>query len=197
MPEILILLCYVVIGALAGVIGGLLGLGGGVITVPCLFLFFTLQDFPPGVVMHMAIATSLAAMILNTISATWAHAKRGGVVWKIVKQMLFGLIVGSLLGVFIASSLSEKALKLFFGIFLCVLGVYFFLKKSRISSHAKSPSSLLLSFCSVGVGAISNLLGIGGGAMTVPLLMACNVEEKKAIGTSAATSLFLTTVGAI
>lgn len=193
----LALLAYLVIGSLAGIIAGLLGLGGGVVTVPCLLIVFSLLKFQESYLMHMAIATSLAAMIFNTFSATWAHNKRKAVLWKIVFKMAPGFVLGSCLGVFLASSLSDPVLENFFGVFLCILGVYFLFKKERIQGNYQLPKTPLLWLLSSGIGAISNLLGIGGGAMTVPLLVHFNVDEKRAIGTSSCTSFLLTAIGAI
>jgi uncharacterized protein len=197
MSVIIAYIAYLVIGAVAGFLGGLLGIGGGVITVPCLFYVFHLLNFPQPYIMHMAIATSLAAMIFNTAAATWAHNKRHGVLWDVFRKMVPGLIVGSILGAIIATWLSGVFLEIIFGIFLCALAFYFYRKKAiRIGTH-KLPPTPVLSFYSCCIGAFANILGIGGGSMVVPLLTSYKIADRKAIGTSSAATLVTTVLGAI
>lgn len=193
----LIVICYIFIGSIAGIIGGVLGIGGGVITVPALFLVFKILGFPQSYLMHMAIGTSLAAMVFNTSAATWTHHKQGAVTWEIVKKMAPGCVVGSLCGGLLATLLSGIFLQLLFGVFLCALAIYFWRGKEEIHSRFKLPSSLKLGLISGGIGMISNLLGIGGGVVTVPFLSACKVKTKRAVGTSAAITLLLTSIGAV
>lgn len=188
---------YLVIGAVAGVLGGLLGIGGGVVTVPCLLYVFHLLDFPQPYIMHMAIATSLAAMIFNTAAATWAHNKRHAVLWDVFKKMLPGLVVGSILGAIIAIWLSGVFLEIIFGLFLFVLAWFFYRKKAVAVGTYKLPSTPRLSFYSCCIGALSNILGIGGGSMVVPLLTTFKIADKNAIGTSAAATLVTTVLGAV
>jgi uncharacterized membrane protein YfcA len=196
MSIVIICIAYVAIGVIAGILGGLLGIGGGVVTVPCFLLLFPYLGFPQAYIMHMAIATSLAAMILNTAAATRAHNKRGTVVWDVFWKLVPGLIFGAIIGAFIASWLSSIVLEIFFGVFLLLLAVYFYRQKVIRSGTHKLPSKLILNSLSVGIGAVSNLLGIGGGSMTVPLLTSFKMKDRNAIGTSAATTLLTTSLGA-
>ncbi len=190
-------LAYVIIGAAAGVLGGLLGIGGGVITVPCLLFMFHLLKFPQPYVMHMAIATSLAAMIFNTAAATWAHDRRGAVIWPVFKKMVPGFVIGSILGAILAIWLSGVILEMIFGLFLCALAFIFYRQKPVRISSQKLPSTPILSLYSCGIGAFSNLLGIGGGTMVVPLLTSFKITDRNAIGTSAASTLITTILGSI
>lgn len=197
MSIVIIYIAYVVIGAIAGVLGGLLGIGGGIVTVPCLLILFRYLDFPQPYIMHMAIATSLAAMIFNTAAATIAHNKRKGVVWDVFWKLIPGLIVGSILGALLATWLSGVVLEIFFGIFLLLLAVHFYRQKPVKAEGHKLPRPMILNALSGSIGVVSNILGIGGGSMTVPLLTFFQMKDKKAIGTSAATSLVTTTCGAL
>lgn len=190
-------LSYAVLGVVAGILGGLLGIGGGVVTVPCLLYIFHLRGFPQAYVMHMAIATSLAAMILTTIAATWAHNKRKAVLWNVLKKMVPGLVIGSVAGAVIALWISDVVLEIFFGFFLCLLAFRFYRQKTVKHSAHKLPNPLKLSLLSGCVGALSNLLGIGGGSLTVPMLTYFNISDKNAIGTSAATTLLTAILGSI
>jgi len=197
MIEVLIaLIGFILIGAFAGVLGGLLGIGGGVITVPSLYFLFRLLDYPHSNLMLVAIGTSLGAMVLNTISSTRAFNKRGSVKWDIFKQLIPGLLIGSILGAFIANQLEGAVLRYGFGLFLILLAIKFFKEKPSHQEHHVLPKPLLLAFLSTGIGTISNILGIGGGTLLVPLLSSFRLEPKKAIGTSAACTLFVTCVGA-
>jgi uncharacterized protein len=188
---------YLVIGAGAGILGGLLGIGGGVVTVPCLLFLFSLLDFPQAYLMHMAVATSLSAMVFNTAAATIAHNKRKGVVWDVFWKLAPGLIVGSALGALIGTALSDVVLQLFFGFFLIALAIYFYRQKVvKVEAHAL-PRPLVLNLLSGGIGVLSNVLGIGGGSLTVPMLTSYKMQDKNAIGTSAATTLITALLGSI
>lgn len=187
---------YCLIGAFSGIFAGLLGLGGGIVAVPCLLVSFRLLGYPQAEWMHLAIGTSLAAMVFNTFSATWAHHRKKAVLWNVIKKMAPGFIVGALIGAWIATSLSGIILQIFFGTFLCVLGVYFFRGKVKTKQGYKLPSLPKLNLMSAGIGAISNILGIGGGTMTVPLLCSYHISDRHAIATSSACSFLLTSLGA-
>lgn len=197
MSIAIIYLLYVVIGAIAGTLSGLLGIGGGIVTVPCLLILFPYLGFPKEYIMHLAIATSLAAMIFNTTSATIAHNKRGAVLWDIFWKLVPGLIIGSVIGALISTWLPDLLLEIIFGSFLLLLAIYFYRSKTVKSETHKLPHPFILNILCGGIGAISNLLGIGGGSMTVPLLTAFKVKDKNAIGTSAATTLITTICGTI
>jgi len=191
------LIAYGIIGVLSGILAGLLGIGGGVIAVPCLYFIFSFLDFPQPYLMHLAIGTSLASMILNTLSSTLGHNKRGSVVWKVVKQMALGLVLGTVLGALSANLLSGIVLEIFFGVFLLILAWHFWKHEPHYDELYHLPRTRILFIWSTGIGAVSNLLGIGGGTLIVPLLNAYKIPHKKAIGTSSACSLILTTAGTI
>ena len=197
MIFVLVYIAYAVLGIIAGILGGLLGIGGGVITVPCLLYLFHWLGYPQPYVMQMAIATSLAAMIFTTTSATWAHNKRKAVLWDILKKMMPGLVIGSIVGAIIALWISGVLLEIFFGISLCLLAFRFYREKGTPSDRAKLPSKPILSLLSGCIGALSNILGIGGGSMTVPMLTYFKVPDKKAIGTSASATLVTSILGSI
>lgn len=188
---------YLLIGVVAGVLGGMLGIGGGIITVPCLFYLFG-SLFPENpFVMHMAIATSLAAMIFNTAASTIAHHKRHHVLWKVYRKMVPGIILGSVLGAVIAEFLSTAVLQIIFGCFLVLLSIHFYRQKAIIEQTHRLPPPLALNGWGCTIGSISNLLGIGGGSMAVPLLTSFRIRDKDAIGTSAAITCITTICGSI
>jgi uncharacterized membrane protein YfcA len=191
------LFAYLLIGLISGTLGALLGIGGGSITVPSLLLLFSLGTFPELHIMHMAIGTSLAAMVLNTFFATYFHNKRRSVNWFIVRKSVLGIVFGSFIGAGIAKNVSSDLLKTFFGFFACFIGVTF-IKSARVSPQRNTlPSLGIWTGISTGIAALSNLLGIGGGFLMVPSLLYFHTPEKKAIGTSCATSGLISLGGAI
>lgn len=195
--PLLLLLIYSVIGAIAGLLAGLLGISGGVVTIPLLLWTFTALDFPQENLMQLVIGTSLAAMAFNALSSTWSHHARGTVLWGVVRKFLPGLLLGCLAGALIARFLPDEVLQMSFGIFGCLLALSFFRKMKPHTGEHKLPKGPALGFIGLGIGIISSILGIGGGVISVPTLMAFKVNFPKAVGTSAATGLFISIVGAI
>ena len=112
------LIIFLAIGALAGFAAGLFGVGGGLIIVPLLYIVFTQMGYQPDVIMHMALGTSLATIIVTSISSLIAHNKNSAVIWPVFKNLTPGLILGSFLGAGIAGLLSGANLQLIIGIFV-------------------------------------------------------------------------------
>ena len=102
-------LAYIALGAFAGFFAGLLGIGGGSVMVPILVMLFAAQGFPSGEVMHLALGTSMAAILFTSISSVRTHHAHGAVLWPIVKRITPGIVVGTLLGTHIASLVPTKA----------------------------------------------------------------------------------------
>jgi len=188
---------YILVGGISGILAGLLGISGGVITVPCLYFIFRFMDFPIELSMQTAIGTSLAAMCFNALSSTWAHAKRGMVKWDIFAAMLPGMILGSVFGAFAADNFSSVFLEMFFGLFACLLGLHFLHPYLPEMHKAKAIKRRILSLYGLGIAFLSNILGIGGGIITVPTLVHHKIPEKQAIATSAATGFVITFLGAL
>jgi uncharacterized protein len=192
------LIIYAVIGIGAGFLGGLLGMSGGIVTVPCLLLVFTLKGFPSVDLMQLAMGTSLAAMVFNAISATYSHNKAKAVDWALVKAMLPGLVLGCIAGAFISYLLTTTILALIFGIFAITLGFYFYHFRSlpEVGPHPL-PRKPILNLVGFGVSALSNILGIGGGTMMVPVFLGFRMPMRNAVGSSAATGFIISLGGAI
>jgi uncharacterized membrane protein YfcA len=111
------LIIYLGIGAIAGFAAGLFGVGGGLIIVPILYVVFTKMGYDPSVIMHMALGTSLATIIVTSISSVTAHHKKGAVLWNVFKNLAPGLVIGSFIGAGIADILSGQHLQLIIGAF--------------------------------------------------------------------------------
>ncbi len=175
---------------------GLLGLGGGIILVPTLAWLFKTTGFPDHLIMHMAIATSLSSIIATSVASVYAHHSMNGLFWNIVLRLTPPVAIGALLGAFIAQLLSTELLKQIFALFL--IGI-----AAQIAFGAKpeagesSLSNALARIGGVMIGTLSSLLGIGGGSMTVPLLVYANIPTKNAVAISAACSLPIAITGSL
>ncbi|HKK15919.1 MAG TPA: sulfite exporter TauE/SafE family protein, partial [Gammaproteobacteria bacterium] len=115
--SIITLAAYLVLGAVAGLIAGLLGLGGGIVIVPALLFIFIKLGFPAPVLMHLAVATSLATIFFTAIASALAHHRQGAVLWPVVKLLVPGIVVGAMLGAVVADYLPSESLRTFFGVF--------------------------------------------------------------------------------
>ena len=188
---------FVIAGAFAGVCAGLFGIGGGMIIVPALVWIFTAYHFPPEVVTHLAVGTSLATIIITSISSLTAHHKRGGVRWEVWRSMALGLVIGSLVGAGIADRINGQALQALIGIgaLLVALKMLFFSNKEQLGKPL--PPKGVQFGAGTGIGMASSIFGIGGGSLTVPFLNWAGLPMKQAVGTSAACGLPLAIAGAL
>lgn len=187
---------YLVLGAIVGLLAGMLGVGGGLIIVPVLAAMFAAQDMPAEIIMHLALGTSLATILLTSISSVYSHHKHGAVSWSRAARLTPGILLGAWCGGLVAGALDSSVLKPVFAIFeLCVAG--YMLWGHRVSAHEESPG--LLNFTASGgvIGTISALVGIGGGTMTVPWLMWYGSQIHRAIATSAAVGFPIALAGAL
>lgn len=190
------LLSYLVLGAAVGVVAGLFGVGGGLIIVPALVMLFGYQQIFPDSAVHVAIGTSLATIIVTSIASTRAHHKHGAVVWEAVRGLAPGLLAGTLLGALIADQLSTQALRWVFGVFELAVAAQIVLD-AKPSPHRTLPGLAGMSVVGTFIGAVSSLIGIGGGTLTTPFLLWCNKTIHSAVATSAACGLPIAVGGAI
>ncbi|WP_445355028.1 sulfite exporter TauE/SafE family protein [Microbulbifer sp. EKSA008] len=196
-----ILLVYLLVGAAAGTIAGLFGVGGGLIIVPALVFVFTAMGISPEILTHMAVGTSLATIIVTSISSVRAHNKKRAVDWKIFGVMAPGILIGSWAGGATAELLPGAWLQLLIGVFAIVIAVRMWLSGARHDQLTEGAgnlprSSLLLSAGGV-IGWVSAIFGIGGGSLTVPFLSRCRVKMQRAVATSAACGLPIAVAGAL
>jgi len=187
---------FLLLGSFVGFMAGLLGIGGGGIMVPVLTSLFLLHGVPVENVVHLALGTSMASIIITSISSLRAHHSKGGVVWHIVKGMVPGIIGGTFIATFLVSHISSTYLALFFSMFMAYVSIQMFLnRKPKPGRNIAGNTELLIA--GSGIGAISALVSIGGGSLTVPYLTWQNVDIKKAIGTSAAIGLPISIAGTL
>jgi uncharacterized membrane protein YfcA len=192
------IITYLFIGSVAGFVGGLLGVGGGMIVVPSLLLVFYFLNFSSENTMQIAIGTSLAAMIFTSMTSAWAHTQQGGVNWKLFNLLFPGIALGTFFGAFIAHGLHTQQLQILFGVLIFLFGIYFILTASKVELEKNHASSLAIaSLTGFAIGLISSIMGIGGGIITVPLVMLYGNPLRKAISTSAATGAIIAVMGTI
>ena len=191
-----IMIMYVAVGLIAGLLAGLLGVGGGLVIVPMLVFCFVRQDLQSDVIMHLALGTSLASIMFTSISSFMSHHRRGAVDWLIVKRIVPGILVGTFLGTFVASRLSTNFLKGFFAVFLYSVATQMILNKKPKPSR-EVPGNVGIAGVGGAIGMASALVGIGGGSLSVPFMLWWNVAAHRAIGTSAAIGFPIAIAGAI
>lgn len=176
---------YLLTGGVVGFLAGLLGIGGGLVLVSVLVSIFISLDFPSDRVLHMALGTTTAIITFTSISSLQAHHAYGAVNWQIVRHISPGIIVGALAGSTVAGQLSSQILSVILVLFISFAAtqMWFNLKLGR---NYVLPGKVGMFVVGNMIGAISSLVSIGGGSLTVPFLVACQVKLRRAIGTSAA-----------
>jgi len=186
---------YLLLGALAGSLAGLLGVGGGIIIVPVLTFLFSSKGLPAPFIQHLAVGTSLASIIFTSFSSFRAHHGRDAVAWQVFRRIVPGILVGTFAGSCLAAHLSSRFLKVFFVFFLFYVAIQMLLNaRPAPSRQPTSTGGMFGAGCLIG--GISSLVGIGGGSMSVPFLLWCNVPMRTAIGTSAAIGFPIALAGA-
>lgn len=179
------LVTYIGLGVVAGLLAGLLGVGGGIVIVPMLTFTFALQHLPQEHIQHLALGTSLATIVFTSVASLRAHHAKGAVNWPVVRHITPGILVGTLSGSWVAARLSGSFLKGFFVLFTFFVA-WQMLSNTLPKATRQVPGRVGLFGTGTFIGCISSLVGIGGGSMSVPFLIWCNLHARIAIGTSAA-----------
>ena len=188
------IIAFLVLGAVVGFMAGLLGIGGGGIMVPTLTTIFLAQGVPVEQVVHLALGTSMASIVMTSFASMRAHKSHHNILWDVFRMMAIGVVIGTFGATFVATYLKSAQLAIFFSIFMAYVSIQMALdKKPKPTREISSPRALL--GAGTFIGAISALVSIGGGSLTVPYLVWQNVDLKKAIGTSAAIGFPLSFAG--
>ncbi|WP_417345125.1 sulfite exporter TauE/SafE family protein [Ferrimonas sp.] len=192
----MIYLLYLLLGAFAGVLSGLFGIGGGLVIVPVLLTTFKVLNFDNAIAIHMALGTSLATIIVTSINSMMAHHRRGGVNWKVVFTMVPGIVLAAYLGGYVAHLLDATILSYCFTAFILAvaLKMWFGLKPK---GQQPFPGPVGLSVSGAGIGFFSAIFGIGGGTISVPLLSRFGLEMRNAVGISSALGFPIALTGAL
>lgn len=185
--ELMLFSGSVVVSAiLAGIMAGLLGVGGGIVLVPMLFWLMSLTDFPPEIFMHIAVATSLATIIFTSISSARAHHKRGKVDLGLLRLWAPAMVVGALSGGLLSRFIDAGGLKLVFGIIALLVSINMARPKPLVLRDTLPAGALPNVAISGVIGLFSSLMGIGGGTLSVPVLTAFAIDIRRAVGTASA-----------
>ncbi len=184
------------LGSFVGFMAGLLGIGGGLIVVPALLYILPSVGIHSSQLPHIAIATSLAAIILTSISSARAHHQRGNVPWGLFRTMLPGIVLGALMSGFIAEQIPAATLKQGFAMFVILMAIQMAYPFKAESDRAL-PHPVILFVVAVIIAVIAGLMGIGGGVLLVPFLTFFGLEMRKAVGFSAATGLLISLSGSL
>ncbi len=173
------------LGAFAGVLAGLLGVGGGIVLVPGFFYVFSALGFDSPQLMQICLATSLATIIVTSLRSVSAHHKKGAVDWSILKGWVIGIAAGATVGVLVASALRSEILQAIFGILGISVGIYMVFGRVQWRLGSEMPRGLLRAALSPIVGFLSVLMGIGGGSFGVPIMTLYGVPIHRAVATAA------------
>lgn len=176
---------YVGLGAVAGFLAGLFGVGGGLVLVPVLLFLFDMQGFPKGHMMVLALGTSMAAILFTSMASMRAHHNHGAVIWRVVRNITPGILVGTGIGALLASSIPTGGLAIFFTVFVYTVALQI-LFNMRPKSARQLPGAAGMTLTGTLTCCLSSMVSIGGGSIVVPFLVWCNVPLRNAIGTSAA-----------
>ncbi|MCV4284058.1 sulfite exporter TauE/SafE family protein [Pseudomonas capsici] len=187
---------YLALGACAGVLAGLFGVGGGIIIVPVLVLSFGLQGFDASVLTHLAVGTSLATIVFTSINSVRAHHSLGAVRWPIFAWLTVGILFGAGLGSLTASYIAGPYLQKIIGVFALLVALQMALDLRPRASRGV-PGKHGLTVAGVVIGWASAIFGIGGGSLTVPFLTWRSVSMQQAVATSAACGFPIAVASAI
>jgi uncharacterized membrane protein YfcA len=190
------ILAYLLSGALAGLMAGLLGIGGGLVIVPALAMLFAWHGFIADSVMHYAVGTSLATIIPTSISSLLSHQRRSSVQWAVVRSMVPGILLGALASAWLAKQMSSAEMALVFAVFVLLVAAKLLLG-AKPSPYRQLPGAIGLGVAGSLIGLVSALLGIGGGTLTVPFLLWNQVDIRLAVGTAATIGLPIAIAGTL
>lgn len=174
-----------VIGAFAGVLAGLLGVGGGIVLVPAFFYTFQTLGYDGPQLMQICLATSLATISVTSLRSVLSHHRKGAVDWTILRGWAPGIALGAILGVLVAASLQSTTLQGLFGMIGVGIGLYLGFGRAHWRLGAVMPRGVVRAVLSAGVGFLSVLMGIGGGSFGVPLMSLYGVPIHRAVATAA------------
>ena len=199
--EVMALLLFLVAGLLAGLLAGLFGLGGGLVLVPLFYLSFPHFGVGSGVLMHLAVGTSLAIMIVNSSDSAFSHHRKGDVLWSEVRKLAPFYAVGALLAAAASGWLSSTYLRYFFIALLVFVILRALFKKGFTQDHALGdyapPSRPIMAAFGVLTGCVSALLGIGGSPITVPFLRNAKLPMVNSVAIAATLGVPIALFGAV
>jgi len=176
---------YLMLGAIAGFLGGLFGIGGGTVLVPVLLMLFEAQHFAPEHTMHLALGSSMAIILFTALASLRKHHQHGAVNWQVVRNITPGILLGTALGALFAAIIPARGLGIVFALFVYVAAIQILLDL-RPHAARQLPGTFGMTLTGTFTGWLSSLVSIGGGTVVIPFLIWCNVPLRHAIGTASA-----------
>jgi uncharacterized membrane protein YfcA len=186
---------YLACGAVAGLAAGLFGIGGGIVIVPFLAWLFPREGFPSDLVMVTAVATSLATIVVTSVSSVLMHHRNGAVSWSVVWYLAPGIVAGSVLGPIVAEQLPVPIFKALFGLFLWWVAARTLAGPVGTFGDRQRPSPVAFPAYGMAIGLSSSVLGIGGGTLSVPFLLRKGYPMRNAIAIAGACGFPIAVVG--
>lgn len=190
-------LLYMGVGAFAGLFAGLLGIGGGLLVVPCLMILFARQGFPSESIMHFAVGTSLLTMVVTAGSSMISHRRQGMIAWDLYRRVAWGIIPGVSLGIIVGHHFHSIWLQWLFGSFAMVLAIQMIRDLRNPDRHeGREPLRTPMWCPALGVGTLSGLLGTGSGIFA-PILLGYRLDAHRVVALCAACSFTVALVGSL
>lgn len=194
----LLIICFIA-GGIGAILQGMIGIGTGIIIIPLLTFMLPNYEISKNIAIHITLATSMAAIVINSISALISHHRRGNIQWELFKKIILFSVVGSFVGALVASSISGRYLENIFGIFMLLLAPYMLLKNT-VTDQLDTISSVslkMMAFGGLGIGFVGSIIGTGGGVLMIPFLHANKIKMRYAVGTTTLICLPIAAIGAI
>lgn len=185
MPELQWILYYLILGLVVGYFSGLFGIGGGLLMVPVLTFLFDAQKFPANNIMHLALGTSMATILFTSLASAYQHHKHQAVSWNAVFHITPGILLGTLLGALIVGFVNTSYITVFFILFVYLSAMQMLLG-FKPEATRDYPGRIEMMLAGIVIGAISSIVSIGGGVLSVPYLLWHKLTIRNAIATSAA-----------
>ncbi len=179
------------VGAFAGILAGLLGVGGGIVLVPAFFFVFSNLGFGSAQLMQLCVATSLATIIVTSARSVASHHSKGAVDWAILRAWAPGIAIGAVLGVLVVAQLRTATLQIIFGGLALFVGLYMAFGRQSWRLAGTLPAGLKRAAISPFIGGLSVLIGVGGGSFGVPLLTLHGTPIHRAVATAAGFGLVI------
>lgn len=180
-----LILVLLTLGAIAGFVAGLLGVGGGIVLVPAFYYLAQSQGYEGGQIMQICVATSLATILVTSVPSALTHYKKGAVDLKILKRWAPGIVIGATIAVWLAAEISSRMLTGIFGVLGLVVGTYLATSNPTWKIADQMPLGFWAKVWSSGVGFLSTLMGIGGGSFGMPIMSLHGIATHRAVATAA------------
>lgn len=184
-PYLPLLVLMLVIGGLAGIVAGLLGVGGGIVLVPALFYAFTSLGYAPENLMQLCVATSLATIVVTSLRSVQKHHHRGAVDWQVLRGWAPPIALGAVVGLVTASGVKSVTLMITFGILGTLVGLYMAFSRADWHLGKQLPKGGWRLLTGTVIGALSVMMGIGGGSFGVPMMTLYGTPIHRAVATAA------------